>query len=1562
MTCEHLNTQLTTVDDYTLRCIEDVVSSQSGFENVFSYSKIFKELSDKADVYLPENIVREGEGLFALFFSLREVQSIEQFLAIVFLYVREHYRDKAVTTIVCEYIEELFNKGKDLADGPQSGSEHPKWLQLMRNTQQNWLLLKNNKIFSQLSKLLGVLVTMGLCDASCLKFSIAGYKLFDDKVLEKHYAATDMVDAVFGTITYFAEGAYQCFKTGSLKPLLINDASAVEMDEEYNTMIQWWDLVRGGNLEKLTQVTESEFDRRLENLTSQLKNVSLSLKGLDKKLVNDKISRLLLIKNDYITMKISGGIREAPFAIELFGESSQGKTTFGDMLIDALLTSANMPISKEYRAALNAGDKYMSTWTSDKLVALIDDAANEKATFVEKPPTRLIIDICNNQRYYAPKAELADKGRCFVEPKLVVVTTNKKCLDAGTYSNCPYSIQRRMDVVITVAAKKQFQRLDKDGVSCGIDSQKVSDFYTVDGIYTPPVVDDIWELTVERAVKPQKLTETAHYQCCEYRGKKLEKVSSTTVMQYLIELFKRHRTNQSHMIATQLARAGQMVKCEHENCPHLKGYCPDHTDMSPHFGFKLALAAERIKQKAYRQLGGDISSSLLSAEVAATALLYTFSTKFFDRWDWMRLVPLPAIENEYGRMFFVWWNKDKLEQSFNAQTRGHFMLSLIALVFLPWWLGVFVMNLCICRQAYLVESIEDALFSELTERSSNLPLIVQKKRDENAKNLFYACAALGALYTLISVYRQYRKINDSQGNLTPSSNLEIDERDKEVSPWTGVHLSELPITPASKCVTDEQLQSRVKKNLLYGSLKTDDGNLMVNGLFLKPNVVMIPNHYFSVKDDFEVTFNKDSPDKSGQKFRTRISIDSSVQIPGTDMRLCYSPNGGSFADITKHFPVDHMPDFPFTMLWRSKEGNFVQGNGTTTACETTNTVAVFRGGNYTKLSLDTFKGLCGAVLITETKGSVIGGLHLGGIAGTKKGCYGSFTQAQLKAGIDSLKLIEGVLLTGSGGNFKEEILGVKIMTNQPLHAKSSLNYMPHDSQVEYYGSCVGMSSYKSDVKVSLISENIEKVCDVPNKWGAPKFNPDWFGWQKCLSVVSKPAKPYPHALIEMAVTDYKKDLIEVMETVPAWKEMKPLSEKQTLCGALGKRFIDAINLSTSIGFPLGGAKRKHVVELPPEEMFPNNREFTPEIKEEIERCRELYKSGNRAYAIAKACKKDEILPDDKEKCRIFYGNAIALTFLVRQYFLPIIRFIQMNPLVAECAVGINSLSPEWQQLHDFMIMFGIMQIFAGDYSKYDQRMTAQLIAAALRILIDLAKLCNYSEEDITVMEAMAGDLVFPFIAFNGDLIGLIEGTHISGNSLTVILNSIGGSLNQRCFFFTLYPKKNFRKNVAMGNYGDDNKGSVNKSCPKFNIKAFSQFLEEYGQSYTMPDKESELVPYMNEKDADFLKRSSIYHPALGQHVGALCEDSIFKSLHNYVRSKGSPITEKQACAQNIDTALREWCCHGPDVHERRRQDMRNVANLSNVAHMCNMLDVTYPEFVAKWHEDYGQQNPGDAGS
>lgn len=1531
----------------------DIISEESyqphfGLETISAASFSIDALAKFANIDIPDKVLRELEGVILLLVNLSQQSTPLGVITSVLTWAQGR-TTRSLFKTVKGFVEELLVS-------PQS-SATPDWLDCLRDVRQNWKLCKSNRAFNQVSKLLGCLVMIGLCDVSSLEFNLGQFKVFSPDLIEKHMSAFDIADALFETVIFFTEGAYLCYQSGSLRPLLVNDRTAMELDQEFAQVMAWYDLVKNGNLKKFAEVTDQEFEKRLNRLSTSLLNLSQSLRGPEKKLVMDKYQKILIVQNDFVAMKISSGVRAAPWAIELFGESSQGKTMFGDQLVDAVLASQGMPTSKEYRCAYNAGDKFMSNWTTDKLVMIFDDISNDKSNFVEKPPTRAIIDVINNQMYYAPKAELEAKGKCFVEPVIAVATTNRKTLDAGLYSNCPYSIQRRL-VCITVKAKPEFQRI-QDDIPCGVDSALVRKHYTdAEGNYNPPMFDDIWTVTIERAVKPVELTVVAGYKPITYKGKVMRDVSMAECIQWAIDDFDTHLLNQESILEGMKLREIDIQLCPHENCKHLKGNCPNHVE--PQFGretvksfWKLWYASSKYRKvdTLYDRLDKDASN-----------LLYEQGMNFLDKWDWIKIVPAPILDHKDAPSVLKWMYAERLKSDYRSEMMRACCTFIFMILFCFYAFSTQTAINCtfilffeiVFRLRNLVERVEKNLYKDLKKRNMEIAPMLRRHRDKYAKYICGISIGIAALYGLARAYRAYRA-EDPHGSLEPKTKEEVQARDGEVNVWTQVVPRDLPITATSKRMSTEQLSNVVKKCLVYGSIHIKDGNAMVNGLMLSSNVMLVPDHYFEQYGDvLNCTFRKRNPEASGGKFAARLCKSASHLIPDSDLRVCYVSTGGSFNNIVNYFPIGDMPDVPFVMHWRQKDGEMIVARGMTSPSIVT-THKSFKGGMYKNLTINTFNGLCGAPLVSDTNGSVILGVHLGGAAGTPRGCYGSITQQQLFTAFAELRRIEGVVLSGGAGEFRTTVLGIQLLKDDPLHKKSALKYLPSDSQIEYYGSCPGRAVNKSDVKNTPISGHIADVCGVPNIYRGPKLNPDWYGWQTCLSNLAIPAHPYSHDLLSIAVQDYKEPLIKVFQD-DLWNNARPLTDHENLCGIPGKKFMDAIKLNTSVGFPLTGPKRNFVTELEPTIDKPNNRELDVVLMDEIKRIEDCYREGKRGYPIAKACKKDEILA--KDKCRIFYGNALSLTWLIRKYYLPLLRVLQMNPLLSECAVGINSHGPEWDEFHQHATKFGMDRLFGGDYGKYDQKLPSQLIFAALRVLMDFARECDYTEEDINVMEAMTGDIVFAYIAFNGDLIGLTEGTHISGNSLTVIINGICGSLNLRCCFYSQYvPTKfsdrlKFRDCVAAMTYGDDNIGSIKIGIDKFNIKICSQFLAEYGQVYTMPDKESELTEFLPPEEFEFLKRSSVNHPKLGVHLGALLDKSIYKSLHCFMRGKNCPLTEEHACAQNIDGALREWFNHGEDKYEEQRELMKEVAARANISHLCSGLNLSYNDRVADWNDQY----------
>jgi hypothetical protein len=122
-----------------------------------------------------------------------------------------------------------------------------------------------------------------------------------------------------------------------------------------------------------------------------------------------------------------------------------------------------------------------------------------------------------------------------------MVSTNKKNLNSSAYSNCPYSIQRRMHYILTVRARREVQRLDSEGRVCGIDTNKVSEYYRSRGYETTPDVEDIWDIDVEVCIPGETDESEGVYEPVYWKGRKLSNMSLPDLLPFFVEKFEEHR-------------------------------------------------------------------------------------------------------------------------------------------------------------------------------------------------------------------------------------------------------------------------------------------------------------------------------------------------------------------------------------------------------------------------------------------------------------------------------------------------------------------------------------------------------------------------------------------------------------------------------------------------------------------------------------------------------------------------------------------------------------------------------------------------------------------------------------------------------------------------------------------------------------------------------------------------------------------------------------------------------------------------------------------------------------
>jgi hypothetical protein len=1528
------------------------------------------------------------ENFGALFMAAKDCTTVSGFLSTVFLYLKTHY-NKSVSNTVANYLSELLNAEFSEQTGEfwvVADKERPKWLLLLKDLQQNWSLVVRNEGFKKISHIMSLCLALGLCDAANLDFKIGGMKMFSINAFSKHASAVDLIDATFETISYFAEGGYTCFVRGSLKPLLYGNMENEEFEEAYARCFRCSEYAKCGNLEKYEKISENDYEALLSQCIEKANILVSTCKGLvEKNILRRKIDILRHWQASFRQTRVQGGLREAPYSIGIFGGTSIGKSSIANILMVTTLKRNGYDASDDRIVTLNEADKFMSNFRSYTNGVLIDDIGNTKADFVERAPTALMIQLVNNVRMYANMAEADMKGKVSVEPKVVIATKNVKDTCATVYSNEPASITRRDRITLTCKVRPEYAvhgMLNEDKVRAAFPNGT-------------KMVPDLWLITVERShpvTNPVKgRAATVGWETVEHEGKLLEDISLPELIRWVGQDSEKFFASQRELVAKSNNLDQKLILCPECRFPTPDVcICPrdEHTylhrmDSNCVTGYCARCDAHH-REEVNETLDNQLGELIVAAVLPRYRRMYRWWKPFISYWtceiekktvdqllkrlDWLETscwscwtnwVPQDWIEKDWMKNI-VWLTREKdLRERIRRSYLNHLVLIIVCLYLTVFCSTYYVVTLAFPLSGItgIVQFEKKRMYAEVAADNDAMPRVFKMYRDRHVKWITGACMAVATLYAVAQIYKAFKITPVPQGNIAPSTMREIVERDAEVNPWSGVIVSEMPCSEKSKTTTPDRLEQMVKNNLCHMVFSLDDNgvtrNFECDAFFPKSNVAIVPQHMWKA-DDIKAKFTRHDAKLIGGNFESFLYRKHSIDIPDTDLSVVWVPNGGDWKDLSDYLPQQRFGNVPARLVYKQRDGTCIGSKLLMEVGDVQTLAAGFFGARY-NLSFRTFEGLCISPLITETKGPLIGGFHLGGKNGDYRGCSGLLLKHEFDKAFAALRERSGVVLSKSSGTIPKELYDIQFFENSDVHPRSPINFLPEGTNCKYYGQVKGRASYHSSVEPTIISSYVESVCGVPQKWGGPKFRTG-YPWQASLQYSTRPSCGIEGSLLELAADDYFKGFLHALDGIPNLKlGVRPLTEMEVICGIDGKRFIDKMKSNTSIGFPLSGPKSNYITILPSTD-HPTHQ--CPAILEQrfwdhAYEMENLYLNGERAYPIFKACLKDEPTELTKDKVRVFQGAPIALQLLVRKYYLPIARILSMLPLDSECAVGVNAQGPEWDQLAKHVKRFGEDRILAGDYSKYDLRMPAQVMFVGFRIMMDIAKECGYSERDLIIMEGIATDICYPLMAYNGDLIQHY-GSNPSGQNLTVYVNSVVNALLFRCAYYHITKDRinvpEFRSVCSLITYGDDAKSSVHEDFPEFNHIAVARFLEERDMKFTMPDKESDPTPYMTDTEADLLKRANVYSEDTGMIMGALAEDSNFKSLHAVLKSKA--LTREQQSMQNIDGCLREWFLHGRDVYETRRQQMKEIAELAGIAHGCTVIHESYDDRLAQWKEKY----------
>lgn len=803
------------------------------------------------------------------------------------------------------------------------------------------------------------------------------------------------------------------------------------------------------------------------------------------------------------------------------------------------------------------------------------------------------------------------------------------------------------------------------------------------------------------------------------------------------------------------------------------------------------------------------------------------------------------------------------------------------------------------------------------------------------------------------------------------------------------------VSPRLANMTAEQSLDRVARQLFLVDVYYESGKTVrTMALGVCTNHVVLPMHNFmrpngELSPIKEMIFSRADPKRDGT-YRSKVAENCLVRMQG-DAMLYQANIGGTMIDITSLFTeFESCPvPFPGLEIRRDLETAEVVQSGMMLRPErlaSSQYGIQYPGYSYTRKE-ETFKGLCGAVILLASKLPRIVGVHTLG-----KGTFGAACHISRSGLLEALEKMRHQAVNGGiPVNCHDTTLHTPVGQESaavigPLSERSIFREAPDGAPMLAMGTLVNAAQVRSgtNFRVSPISGLVEQCCGEVRKHGPPETI-GRITVEKAKLAELEGLTQLPPDWLKMAQTDMQEELVAIIEAGDMWPFIKPLTHRETVSGIVGSSFVRRVNVSTSAGFPYKGGKRPLLVEDPTPEQ-PECLVNTPEMDAEIAALEDKMATGERPCFGFKACHKDEAVKIGKKKTRVFEGAPYPLTFLTRKYFLPLTRVYYLAQLQSECSVGINASGDEWDKTARHLMEFN-RRLLEGDWVHYDSSQAYQEIMAFFTILINLAVMSgNYDERAITIMWVLAEEIARHFTIMRTD-VAQIDGSNASGNSITVIINNGTNGLRARASFYALcppsvaaVPKMQYSATTLAGvklrpgtrnfapllpqlsgrfadyvraiYYGDDFLMAPRPEIESWYTQpALAAWFEAQGKHMTGADKLPFSRDFTPSSEASFLKRSFRYDEETRHYMAPLVMDSIYKPLH--VWPTKLPVLPEAHAAEIMGGAIRELFQHGRAEFEERVPNLLKVAKECGAD--CYLADdcASYDAALAEWLDTYG---------
>lgn len=1306
---------------------------------------------------------------------------------------------------------------------------------------------------------------------------------------------------------------------------------------------------------------------------------------------------------DRIHAKLRGTrMKKAAFGISVYGLPGVGKSCLTPYLVKAVMTALGESTDPRFTARYNPVDRYQSIPDNLTLTLIVDDIDQTRPDYISFDPNRILIDLISSVPLDMIKAAVEDKGKNFFNHRLVVVSGNNEDLSASVYSTRPGAILRRYTHV-KMKVRPEFSK-PNGALRAPPDSSpdgEIDDYWLFDIRSAMEIDMGGGETSLQFEPVTVKFGNGEYRQCVD--------LDVFDFLEAIGRLAKEHDQREEQM----LNRARNIPDfCP--SCSRIKARCACETQemasfpdvekgregcsaLVPNVGENIvfSLGWKYFKDRFWSSWSRwNFTSMCFGSSYIFKSVLRMADHEVRDEMnslvDYAACQPAVLVPERV-------WNASLVRKCVDAmishtalrhtalQTKASLVkksvyggiLSCLTSTYLTCKFPHRRCSYTICGSTVLGAMTSAVIASSVSVRTYRKRKMLLEEHLRNARlthaslvdkmhnNKMQLLPVIGVAGVALLAAVQFTR-SFMAADVTPNANV-IDgdiSRDSQLG-WGGFTFRSMctRVTSAGGTITrlSDQMTNKLKNAVARLDCVRDGVSVKSHGVFLETGHLLVPKHLFypgcnlcvNPADSMEIKIVRG--DKPGGTFSRIVNFEDAVSIDNMDMVLLRisTPDIASLVDMLPIHSAKGGHTCSGSLYGWDDEKSFVSYRALALQSIDVVSHSTWCGGSgwkYTTAEPVCKPGWCMSPLLSEGTDPTLLGFHIAGDSNTHKVgrsqtlTYDAYERARNKLRDDC------VLICHSSDLLPQ--MGEDILVSDKVHPKAvEINALESEHSVQVLGSTRLRSCLTSGVVTSIISDDLARIADLPNKWSQPALEPNYTAFNMNLVAAAKPLAPIDPKILRQALDDY----LEPMRcAVVEWRKKKdnclrPLTDQEAISGISGLKYLERMNMTTSCGFPLYGPKNNILRG----EIYVDEN-FGELCEQERIRMMNCWRKGQRANVIFTATLKDEAVKIGKTKVRVFMAGPVVFNWMMRKYFMGIIRFLHMHPCLCETAVGINCFSHEWGDIMAHVQSYNDKEGFGWDYVSWDKQLPNEILMAAWVALIRIADMAGtYTTDDLYVMRHMAYECVYPYVAWNGTLLKFYN-VSPSGIPLTVDVNGLCNSLSVRTFYYEDLKREDlFRSHISCITYGDDIVGSVDEEMrDKFNGVEYQRFMRSKKRDITNPTKEGEIKPHFPWNKLDFLKRINVENEDLGFPVGQLTMDSIAKSLHMHMKPKtiivnGCQVkrTMEEAIVDNIDGAMRELVAHGRDVYEFRRKQLREVVSTLSV--IPGSLDVSYDEYVKR---------------